>query len=180
MNLRDIKKDIEYVIGAFIDDCSLFSSANSHADDEVLGGLLDEAVNLYNDLRDKVNVKMPGKKAAYYVSLRKELLEETDVLYQKLSVVVKDALEAEKNAPVAKVVTKKAAADAEKPAAKKAAEAEKPAAEKKPAAKKAPAKKAAETEKPVAEKKPAAKKSTAKKPAAKKAAPEAEKKEEEK
>ena len=158
MNLRDIKKDIEYVIGAFIDDCSLFSSANSHADDEVLGGLLDEAVNLYNDLRDKVNVKMPGKKAAYYVSLRKELLEETDVLYQKLSVVVKDALEAEKNAPVAKVVTKKAAAAAEEPAAKKAAE----------------------TEKPVAEKKPAAKKATAKKPAAKKAAPEAEKKEEEK
>ena len=163
MNLRDIKKDIEYVIGAFIDDCSLFSSANSHADDEVLGGLLDEAVNLYNDLRDKVNVKMPGKKAAYYVSLRKELLEETDVLYQKLSVVVKDALEAEKNAPVAKVVTKKAAADTEKPAAKKA-----------------PAKKAAEAEKPAAEKKPAAKKAPAKKPAAKKAAPEAEKMEEEK
>lgn len=34
MNLRDIKKDIEYVIGAFIDDCSLFSAINQKADDE--------------------------------------------------------------------------------------------------------------------------------------------------
>lgn len=38
MNLRDIKKDIEYVIGAFIDDCSLFSALNQKADDEALGG----------------------------------------------------------------------------------------------------------------------------------------------
>ena len=58
MNLRDIKKDIEYVIGAFIDDCSLFSALNQKADDEALGGLFDEAVKLYNDLRDKVNAKV--------------------------------------------------------------------------------------------------------------------------
>ena len=90
MNLRDIKKDIEYVIGAFIDDCSLFSSVNSKADDEALGGLLDDAVNLYNDLKDKVNMKGEGKKA-YYASVRKELLEKTDELYAKLSDIVKKA-----------------------------------------------------------------------------------------
>ena len=28
MNLRDIKKDIEYVIGAFVDDCALFLSVH--------------------------------------------------------------------------------------------------------------------------------------------------------
>ena len=91
MNLRDIKKDIEYVIGAFIDDCSLFSSVNNKADDEALGGLLDEAVNLYNDLKDKVNVKAEGAKGAYYASIRKELLEKTDGLYAKLSDIVKKA-----------------------------------------------------------------------------------------
>ena len=94
MNLRDIKKDIEYVIGAFIDDCSLFSSVNSKADDEALGGLLDDAVNLYNDLKDKVNMKGEGKKA-YYASVRKELLEKTDELYAKLSGIVKQAGKAE-------------------------------------------------------------------------------------
>ncbi len=92
MNLRDIKKDIEYVIGAFIDDCSLFSALNQKADDEALGGLFDEAVKLYNDLRDKVNAKVEGKKghkAAYYAGIRKELLEKTDAMYQKLSELIK-------------------------------------------------------------------------------------------
>lgn len=92
MNLRDIKKDIEYVIGAFIDDCSLFSAINQKADDEALGGLLDEAVNLFNDLRDKVNAKVEGKKgqkAAHYAGIRKELLEKTDSMYQKLSELIK-------------------------------------------------------------------------------------------
>ena len=79
MNLRDIKKDI----------CSLFSAVNSKADDEALGGLLDEAVNLFNDLKDKVNVKGEGKKGAYYASIRQELLEKTDELYAKLSDIVK-------------------------------------------------------------------------------------------
>ena len=91
MNLRDIKKDIEYVIGAFIDDCSLFSSVNTKADDEALGALLDEAVNLYNDLKDKVNMKGEGVKAAYFAGIRKELLEKTDALYAKLSDIVKQA-----------------------------------------------------------------------------------------
>ncbi len=92
MNLRDIKKDIEYVIGAFIDDCSLFSAINQKADDEALGGLLDEAVKLFNDLRDKVNAKVEGKKgqkAAHYAGIRKELLEQTDAMYQKLSELIK-------------------------------------------------------------------------------------------
>ena len=199
MNLRDIK-DIEYVIGAFIDDCSLFSTANPNADDEVLGGLLDEAVNLYNDLRDKVNVKITGKKAAYFANLRKELLEKTDGLYKKLSVVVKETVKEEKKVVPEREVAVESAEEkkpaAKKPAAKKPAT-EKPAA-KKPAAKKAtpepeaaskPAAKKPATEKPAAEKpavkKPAAKKPAAEKPAAKKspakkAAPKAEKKEEEK
>lgn len=91
MNLRDIKKDIEYVVGAFIDDCSVFCAVNPAADDEALGGLFDEAVDLYNSLKDKANAKVEGKKGAYYMALRKELLEKTDGLYQKLSEIVKSS-----------------------------------------------------------------------------------------
>ena len=59
MNLRDIKKDIEYVVGAFIEDCSLFASLHSDSASESVENLLGKAVNLYNDLRDKVNSKTP-------------------------------------------------------------------------------------------------------------------------
>ena len=89
MNLRDIKKDIEYVLSAFVDDCYFFATYNPSSSDEELSGLLDEAIDLYNDLKDKVNADVEGSKKAYFNALRKELLEKTDDLYTKLSDVVK-------------------------------------------------------------------------------------------
>ena len=94
MNLRDIKKDIQYVIGAFIDDCTLFLNVNpdsKNADD--ITGLIDKAVDLYNDLRDKV-VKSAGAEnpKLCFDSIRKELLEKTDALYDELSAAVKKGL----------------------------------------------------------------------------------------
>ena len=162
MNLRDIKKDIDYVLSAFIEDCTVCAAVNPKSDDKVIADLMEDAIDLYNELRDKVTVKIEGSKKTYFNNLRKEILERTDALYTKLS----------------EAVSKKAAAKAEeapkaeKPAAKKApAKKAEPKAEEAPKAeKKAPAKKAApKAEKPAAEKKPAAKK-----PAAKKAAPKAE------
>ena len=94
MNLRDIKKDIQYVIGAFIDDCTLFLDMNpgSKNADEITA-LIDKAVDLYNDLRDKV-VKSAGaeKPKVCFTSIRKELLEKTDALYDELAVAVKKGL----------------------------------------------------------------------------------------
>ena len=54
MNLRDIKKDIEYFIGEFIDDCSLFIALNPAKADGKVSEIIDEAVELYNDLKDIV------------------------------------------------------------------------------------------------------------------------------
>jgi hypothetical protein len=111
MNLRDIKKDIEYVIGAFIEDCSLFSSTNINADQDALEEIINKAVNLYNDLKDKVNAKVEKKNAAYFAAIRKELLEKTNDLYDELSQLVKSSNTAKKEAPA-----KEEASEAEKPA----------------------------------------------------------------
>ncbi len=94
MNLRDIKKDIAYVIEAFLDDCTTVATVNSKVD-ETAADLFEEAVSLYNDLMDKVYGKIEGSKKTYYNALRKELLEKTDALYSKLSEAVKDAVTTE-------------------------------------------------------------------------------------
>ena len=170
MNLRDIKKDIDYVLSAFIEDCTVCAAVNPKSDDKVIADLMEDAIDLYNELRDKVTVKIEGSKKAYFNNLRKEILERTDALYTKLSEAVsKKAAKAEEapkaEKPAAKPAAKKAPAKKAEPKAEEA-----PKAEKKTPAKKAPAKKAEpKAEKPAAEKKPAAKK-----PAAKKAAPKAE------
>ena len=159
MNLRVIKKDIEYVLGAFIEDCSVVAAVKGQDVDESVSALMDEAIDLYNELKDKVNAKIEGPKKAYFAGLRKEILTRTDALYEKLSEAVKSGKGAAEKKPAAKKPA------AEKPAAKKPA-AEKPAAEKK-----APAKKTGEAaaEKKTPAKKPAEKKAPAKKAPAKKA-----------
>lgn len=92
MNLRDIKKDIEYVLSAFVEDCSVVASVNSKVAESAAGDLMEEAIDLYNELRNKVNIKVEGSKKAYYNDLRKEILTKTDALYEKLSAAVKASL----------------------------------------------------------------------------------------
>ena len=137
MNLRDIKKDIAYILEAFIEDCTTVATVNSKVDEKA-AELFEEAVNLYNELMDKVSAKIEGSKKAYYIALRKELLEKTDGLYTKLSDAVKESREAPKEAPKAAKAAPKAAK------APKAEAAEAPKAAKKAAPKAAPKAKKAE------------------------------------
>ena len=92
MNLRDIKKDIEYVLSAFVEDCSVVACVNPKVTDSHVSELMEEAIELYNELRDKVNAKIEGSKKTYYNELRKEVLTKTDALYEKLSAAVKKAV----------------------------------------------------------------------------------------
>lgn len=99
MNLRDIKKDIEYFIGEFIDDCSLFITLNPGKDSEEVYKIIDASVDLYNDLKDKIYQAPKAQKAKkekltrknrpalapYYNSIRKEMLEKLDELSERLS-----------------------------------------------------------------------------------------------
>ncbi|MBP5740857.1 MAG: hypothetical protein J6W59_03795 [Bacteroidales bacterium] len=141
MNLRDFKKDVEYFVGDFIDDCALFLLRNPEKATDEVSAVIEEAVDLYNEMKDKGNAKVDVKKSTYYAGLRKEMFEKIDALYEKLS----DIIASQKDAKPKKEAAPKAA----KPAA----------------AKKAPAAKAAKETKEAKEAKPRA--AAAKKPAAK-------------
>lgn len=87
MNLRVIKKDIEYFIGEFIDDCLLFDAINPNQDSEASAKIIDQAVDLYNDLKDKIN-HPEGDKKAWYKAVYKEMFEKLDGLCESLSAVI--------------------------------------------------------------------------------------------
>lgn len=91
MNLRVIKKDIEFFIGEFIDDCTLFMAVNPDKDSEGISKIMDEAVDLYNNLKDKINNPADGPKKAYYNGIRKEMFEKIDLLCEKLSGVIAES-----------------------------------------------------------------------------------------
>jgi len=90
MNLRVFKKDIEYFVGEFIDDCALFVAINPHKDADAISQIVDEAVDLYNELKNKAN-HPEGNKKAFYTALTKEMFEKLDELCEKLSAVVSKA-----------------------------------------------------------------------------------------
>lgn len=89
MNLRNIKKDIDYVFGAFIEDCTVVATVNAKASAEEIEKLYEEAIDTYNELRDKVTAKCEGSQKAKFNALSKEILEKVDALYEKLSATVK-------------------------------------------------------------------------------------------
>ena len=72
-------------------DDSEKSFSGKQADE--ITNLIDKAVDLYNDLREKV-VKSSGaeKPKVCFTSIRKELLEKTDALYDELAATVKKIL----------------------------------------------------------------------------------------
>lgn len=94
MSIRDLKKEIEYLIAAFVDDCTLFLSANPDRQTGKVPALIDEAVTLFNDLRDKAG-KPEGIKKTFYNGLRKELTDKLDALYDELSKAVKEEVKGE-------------------------------------------------------------------------------------
>lgn len=57
MTLRDFKKDVEYFVGEFVDDCSLFITLNPHKSTEKMAEVVSEAVDLTMTLRTRLMLR---------------------------------------------------------------------------------------------------------------------------
>lgn len=105
MNLRDFKKDVEFFVGELVEDCYYFIETHPDKATEEVVALLEEAVDLHNDLKDKACEKVEGNKKLYFAGLRKELFEKVDALYEKLGEAIV-AQNKPKAAPKAKAKAK--------------------------------------------------------------------------
>lgn len=86
MNLRVIKKDIEYLIGSVIDDCTLFATLfPDQENQDASAKIIDEAIDLYNNLKYRVNHPDKQNIKAHYAAISKDLNEGVDALFEKLS-----------------------------------------------------------------------------------------------
>ena len=91
MNLRDFKKEVEYFIGEFVDDCTLFIAINPHKSTDKMIDVQNAAIDLYNDMKDKANAKVEKKdRKNWFAGLRKEMYEKLDALYEQLRAIVSE------------------------------------------------------------------------------------------
>jgi hypothetical protein len=92
-NIRNLKKDIDYLVYQVISDC--FSAMSVTKEESVSDGLADivsDAVKLRNGLFSRIKQKKdeekPEKLKDYYRNLRNDLVKGIDELFERLSKVV--------------------------------------------------------------------------------------------
>lgn len=88
-NIRNLKKDIDYLVDELTLDCFLYLRFNANKHYEKIEEILNKAVDLRNSLFDRVN-NPDGKHDAklvkkHYQSIRKELLAGIHDLFEQIS-----------------------------------------------------------------------------------------------
>ncbi|MCF0173517.1 MAG: hypothetical protein HUJ91_07330 [Bacteroidales bacterium] len=89
MNLRTIKKDIEFVTNEFLSDCLTMAEYKGNEKDAEIKALIEAGLKLAGETFDKVNAYPKENTRAYFNDVNKCLYEGFDKLYQDLSALVK-------------------------------------------------------------------------------------------
>jgi len=88
-SVRELKKDIDYLVYEVLSDCFAFSGMHPDDRTEELSAIISDAVDLRNDLIARVNnpdgKDNPKIVKAYYKSVEKDLLKGVDKLFTRLS-----------------------------------------------------------------------------------------------
>jgi hypothetical protein len=90
-SVRELKKDIEYLIFEVISDCFVYSNIHPENKSDELSVLISEAVEFRNELIARVNnpdgKDNPKIVKAYYKTVSKDLLTGVDKLFERLSTI---------------------------------------------------------------------------------------------
>lgn len=72
-NIRDLKKDINYVLGDIIEAVYIWELTNPDKDTKKSEKIIDEAINTFDELIVKVNAKDVENNKKHFKSINEEL-----------------------------------------------------------------------------------------------------------
>ncbi len=84
-NVRDLKKDINYVLGDIIEAVYVWEYTNTDKDTKKSEALIDEAIETFDVLITKVNGKNVENKKAHFKAINAELEEKGRALIEKIN-----------------------------------------------------------------------------------------------
>ncbi|OFX20658.1 MAG: hypothetical protein A2033_05095 [Bacteroidetes bacterium GWA2_31_9] len=88
-SIKNLKKDIDYIVSEIISDCYIYLYFNNNKNEENVIDIITKSVDLRNDLFHRTN--NPDKNAnkkdfkQHYKNIYKELLANSDDLFNQLS-----------------------------------------------------------------------------------------------
>lgn len=84
-SVRDLKKDINFVLGDIIEAVYHWESATDNKNSKKGSEIIDDAINSFDDLMDKVNTKDVESAKVHFKSVRAELEQKATELVEKLN-----------------------------------------------------------------------------------------------
>jgi hypothetical protein len=84
-NIRDLKKDINYVLGDIIEAVYIWELTNPGKDDKKAESIIDEAIVSFDELILKVNDKTVENKKQHFKAINIDLEEKGRKLIEKIN-----------------------------------------------------------------------------------------------
>lgn len=84
-NVRDLKKDINYVLGDIIEAVYVWEFSNTDKDTKKSEAIIDEAIETFDELIAKVNTKSVDNKKAHFKAISQELETKGKALIEKIN-----------------------------------------------------------------------------------------------
>jgi len=84
-SIRDLKKDINNVLGDIIEAVYIIDAANNTQDSKEGAKIIDEAIETFDDLIEKVNEKGVDDRKKHLKKVRQELEKKAEGLGEKVN-----------------------------------------------------------------------------------------------
>lgn len=84
-NVKNLKKDINYVLGDIIEAVYLYEMTTTGRPTEATNNLIDEAIAIFDGLIVKVNAKKVENKKAHFKQINKDLEVVANQLVEKIN-----------------------------------------------------------------------------------------------
>lgn len=84
-SIKNLKKDINYVLGDIIEECYTWELLNPKTDSKDTEAIIDETILAFDSLIEKVNLKNVENKKAHFKNLTLELEETANNLLEKIN-----------------------------------------------------------------------------------------------
>ncbi|WP_299526710.1 hypothetical protein [uncultured Lutibacter sp.] len=84
-SIKNLKKDINYVLGDIIEECYTWELLNPKTDSKATDAIIDEAILAFDSLVEKINIKNVENKKAHFKNITLELEEIANSLLEKIN-----------------------------------------------------------------------------------------------
>jgi hypothetical protein len=84
-SIRDLKKDVNFVLGDIIEAVYIWEAGSNNKDSEEGTVLIDKAIAVFDELMDKIHQKDVDNSKTHFKDIRSQLEEKATLLVEELN-----------------------------------------------------------------------------------------------